>query len=462
MLVGTATADITPAVGAAMGGYAARTGSARGVASALSCRAVVLDDGATAVGLVVCDLLFVTRDMSDLARRLVGEAIGWRPEQLMVTATHTHSGPADLTFAQDRHYVTRVAGQIAGAVRVAFEGRVEATLKYAESPVSSVSQNRRHPDGPTEGLARILVAEPVDGSSEGQILATLVNYACHATILEHDNLQYSPDFPGAVVEVVEHVVGGRAVYLQGCAGDINPLWMRHDLAEVRRIGSIVGTAAARAVCEAQPLGSGQWAINLSWFEDTEKEAVGGRAVAGGPVRIASPTVALARRSRAPVEGLESDLRQVEVELEAAGADVDRRRALSARLATLQMEVFFARRPDPYAGRDGRQPGPGSGLEAVEVQVLRLDEQTAVVGLPGEPFVDIAAAIRRRAGLANLIVAGYANQAVGYLPVASAFPEGGYEVGCARFEPDAAERLVDAAVGALAATSEGGGYSLPAS
>jgi neutral ceramidase len=453
LLVGAATVDITPAIGAPMGGYGARQGVAEGIRAPLRCHAVVLDDGMTAVGLAVCDLLFVTRDLTALARRLVGETLGWGPEQVMVSATHTHSGPAGLTREQDAAYVTFAARQIADAVRLAFEGRAPARLKYAEAAVSSVSQNRRHPDGPIEKVSRLLVAEAIGGRPNGDVLATVVNYACHATVLEHDNLRYSPDFPGAAVDVLRGIVGGVALYLQGCAGNINPVWMRHDQEEARRIGAILAAAAAQVVNEVLPLGSGQWAVNLSWLEDTEKEVTAGREVVAERISAKSRPAALSLRAARPTtQELEKQLREVTAQPGAAGEDVDTRRALSPRRAALEAELFFTHHPEFYnlpagAGR----AGPG-GVEKPEVQVFRLDPQTAIVGLPGEPFIEIADELRQRSGLGNLIVAGYCNEAIGYLPVASEFPHDGYEVGCARYEPGAAAQLIETALSALATTA----------
>jgi hypothetical protein len=455
LLVGAADADITPAIGAPMGGYGRRQGVAEGIEAPLRCHAVVVDDGTTPVGLVVCDLLFVTRDLSALVRTLVGGALAWRPEQVMVAATHTHSGPLGLTLQQDPAYVTMVARQAAGALRAAFAGRVPARLKYAEAGVSSISQNRRDPGGPIETVARMLIADPISGAAGRDVVATVVNYACHATVLEYDNLRYSPDFPGTVVDVLRSLVGGGAVYLQGCAGNINPVWMRHDQADARRIGTILGAAAARSVSEARPIGPGQWAVNLSWYEDTAKEVTGSREIPAGQIRAESRAVALPRRARASLPDLERELREAVAEVDAAGADPARRRALSPRKAALEAELFFATNPGFYGDDDDGRPAGGGlegGTEEAEVQVVWLGGETAIVGLPGEPFIEIAHEIRRRSAVSNLIVAGYCNEAAGYIPTQAEFGRQGYEVGCAPYQPEAAGLLVDAALSALASAA----------
>ena len=51
-------------------------------------------------------------------------------------------------------------------------------------------------------------------------LATVVNYACHPTTLAWDNTLISPDYVGAMREVVEAATGGPCLFLQGASGDL--------------------------------------------------------------------------------------------------------------------------------------------------------------------------------------------------------------------------------------------------
>jgi neutral ceramidase len=443
--VGAATADITPAVGCPMGGYGARTGRSQGVAAPLRCRAFVFDDGVGAAALATCDLLYVTYDIASLVKAQLTRELGIAPERVMVTGTHTHSGPSGLTIALDDVYTRSVSQKIAGAVAMAYARRQRACLAYAETNVASISQNRRRPEGAVESTARLLIAL-AEGDAPSP-LATIVNYACHATVLEHDNLELSPDFPGAVASSVEGNVGGVAAYLQGCAGEINPVWARHDHAEARRVGSVLGLAAARAVNEAIPLKTGQWSVNLSMSEDVAKEPPPGfRLVGDAPVGAQTQFLALARRTRPTLQTAQEELADIDQRLSKATAPEDRL-PLLARRAAARMEVYFGGHSYFYAEHaDGTGGGPS---EQIEIQALRLGHSTAIVGIPGEPFFGIGEEIRRRSGFTNLLVAGYANEAVGYLPVAGEFALHGYEVGCARYEPDAAEQIVEAAVGALA-------------
>jgi len=92
---------------------------------------------------------------------------------------------------------------------------------------------------------------------------------------------------------------------------------------------------------------------------------------------------------------------------------------------------------------------------VDVTALRWGS-IVVVGLPGEPFMEIGQQIRSSCGIPGVVVLGYANGCPGYIPDVSAYAAGGYEV-CdahrfygesAAFAPEAAGRLVAAALHAI--------------
>ncbi len=427
---GGGTADLTPAVGAPLGGYGNRTGSSTGVLDPLLARAAVFDDGTTRAGIVVCDLLGVHRRIVEEARRHAAEQAG--VDHLIVAATHTHAGPmAAVTPGDDQDWATSAATAIGAAVARAADELEAVTLKATTVEVDGIGHNRRDHAGPHEARLQVLTAERSDGTTA----VTLLHHACHATVLESDNLQFSADFPGAACRSVEAAVGGTAVYVQGACGDINPVWMSHEHREAERVGSIVGLAGARAVQELKPVGAGQWVINLSYSEELAVEPRPGTVVAGGAIRGASRLVDLERR----VMPTEAEIDEAVATLGAVTGDADARRRARAEINRLEMERVYGR----FAPAE-----PGKTHKA-EVQVLRIGPDLAFVTLPGEFFVETGWELARRAHIPHLIVAGYANHYLGYVPVASEFDRHGYEVGCARFTPPAAEQFVDAALALLA-------------
>lgn len=434
---GAATADITPGLGVRMGGYGARTGPADDVHDALQARALVLGDGEARVAIVVCDLVGVMPDLVAEARRLIEAETGIPVDHVLISATHTHSGPSTISIgpsASTLPYAKELGRRIAGAVGLADRRRQPVTLKTASVSVTTISQNRRHPHGPIESMATILLAA---GPGNSPAVATLVNYACHSTVLESDNLQFSADFPGAVARVLERTVGGVGIYLQGAAGDINPAWMSHDFQEVERVGGILGAAAMRVAHELRPVGEEQWVANLNWSELTPKHPEGGAVLDDVGLSGWRGSLEVERRPLPPPADLSAEIADLEASITALGSDsaaTAERRRVTAVVNQRRMEWVLSSR-----AAAGKLPA----VEEVELQILRIAPTCVIAALPGEFFVQTGQALREAIGLPHVLVAGYANGYVGYVPPAEQFAEAGYEVGFARFLPETADRIIAA-------------------
>jgi neutral ceramidase len=82
---------------------------------------------------------------------------------------------------------------------------------------------------------------------------------------------------------------------------------------------------------------------------------------------------------------------------------------------------------------------------MEVQVFRLDSDTAIVGLPCEIFVELGLAIKAQSPFKKTIVMSICNDRPSYVPTLKAFKEGSYEITNARVKPGVGEMLVETAV-----------------
>lgn len=436
MRVGAAAIDITPPVGTALDGYGGRTDVSLGVHDPLFARALYLDDGATGLALVVCDLIGIGSFLAERARELIAERPGIAPENVLIAATHTHAGPAGVRGRGEPVLVEETARKIAGAVRVAHRDAVEAQLKYGVTKLTSIAQNRRDPAGPIDARLDVLAADTPEGTN----VATLARYACHATTLERDNLEITAEYPGAACRVIEQVIGGATtgLFLNGACANINPAWIRQDYGDVHRLGSIVGGKAAALSQELRPLGINHQAHNIRWEELTHRPVDAGRLV-GGSLKAASLTFEAPYRKGRVDEDVASELQQLEAQFDAVkrGGSDEERREIAARVTMARMErVALART---------RDKGP---YRMEEVQAMRLGDGLYAVGLPGEVFYETGEEIRKLSGLEDLIVIGYANDYPGYFCRAEAFAEGGYEPGVTPFAPEADALLVQAAVEVL--------------
>ena len=227
---GIAVRDITPRPGVPMWGYSDRAGPATGALDSLYARALVLRVGDQCAAIVSLDL---GRPPAQASRaRIVSKAAEAGVDFVMLCATHTHHGPV-MEYPDEPHAVA-----IECAIHEAID---EAATSCAPARIGSgnadfdIAHNRRHNTrdgrcvmvwrneerrqrGTIDREATIIKIDHLDGSP----LATIVHFACHPVIMGPSNLQYSADYPGEMTRLVKERTGGECIFLQGGCGDINP------------------------------------------------------------------------------------------------------------------------------------------------------------------------------------------------------------------------------------------------
>ncbi|MCC6050671.1 MAG: neutral/alkaline non-lysosomal ceramidase N-terminal domain-containing protein [Thermofilum sp.] len=426
--VGVAERVITPPVGVPLGGYAGRPGPSVGVHDDLHARALVLEAGGERAALVSLELLYPTPELVKVVREEAERRAGVPADSVLVAAVHTHSGPSvfGLDPCLERGYLDEywslLPGLAASAVAEAAGRLAEASVRFGRGRLDGWTVNRRRPGlGPLDNEVGALLLEGV-----GSPVAAVVNFACHAVVLGHNNLLISADYPGAVSRAVKRLLGATALFLTGACGDVNPLTPGTSLERVydRSVGTFadveeMGTAVA---CEAV------------------KSLMGSRREEEVELRAVRREVKL---SVQPVPEVKPE--------EVAGLEEELRRALArgdeALASQLRFKLGVARWALEVSRRvRGRAPG---GELATEVQAVRLGS-AAIVALPGEPFVEVGLAIKSGSPARLTMVAGYSNDAIGYVPTDSAFDEGGYETAfpACIVGRGSAQRLVESALEAL--------------
>ncbi len=239
--VGTGSADITPNVKTyqvPLAGYGAREGKpATGVHDPLHAKVLYLRDGDTAMALITCDLRSATPELkTQIIEKSSG--LGLSHENVMVAASHTHDGPA--IFAEkfwrlqfgvhDPRIVDIMSSAIAEAVKGAVESAVPAKLGIAQTMVEGFTNNRRweYDQKAREAAGETPQVEPVlsvirADTMDGKPIAILVNFATHPTILGHENMEISAEWPGVLQRRLEETFpGATALYTNGAEGDQSP------------------------------------------------------------------------------------------------------------------------------------------------------------------------------------------------------------------------------------------------
>ncbi|MBN1817247.1 MAG: neutral/alkaline non-lysosomal ceramidase N-terminal domain-containing protein [Sedimentisphaerales bacterium] len=273
---GCAKVNITPPVGVWLSGYGSRDKPSDGIADELFARALVLDDGNDTIAIVCSDLLWVPMEITDKIRKTVKDRIGLEEQNVLVCATHTHFGPK-LSFGTrmgpdvpentvDESYVETLVKKMSSAVVTAYKKRKEVKLGVVKGDISEIAFNRRtrKADGSlvmtfsvsdqvastrriqkeADGLTKVtfspepnqppLAFGPIDPDAwifriedmEGQLVGSLVNYACHpvsGSAFSDWFYSISAEYPGETTRIVEQVEGGICLFTLGAAGNMVPL-----------------------------------------------------------------------------------------------------------------------------------------------------------------------------------------------------------------------------------------------
>jgi hypothetical protein len=444
---------ITPPVGIAHAGWGAQTHQrAEGVDLDLLATVLVIGDGDVEAALVDVDFCVVGRALADPIRAAVADLCHLPFDHVRLSYTHTHSGPmlgpGWMTEGEELipAYVQSLPGRIAGAAWEA-RGRLRPARVAAGSGASEIVVNRRLrlPTGRVvagrnwAGFAdREVKVVRIDDADE-RPLAVLVHFGCHPTIMGPPNRLLTPDYPGIVRQVVEAATGARCLFLQGAAGNTHAVVdYVGDPAVYHRLGAILGHEAAKVALSLATVPRRERLVEV--LESGAPLGIYADEPTGEPdgtVRVATWPVSLGVREYPPAAAAAAEARRTATRLAEIRAHGPH--------AELQAAVGVARRAGMFADKAAQYAGRSEA--AAELHGLRIGP-VALVGFPGEPFSEIGARVKAGSPFAHTLFSGYTNDYLGYVPVAEAYPEGGYEVETSPFLPDAADRIVDASLGLL--------------
>ncbi|MDB6149973.1 MAG: Neutral ceramidase [Chthoniobacter sp.] len=428
--VGAAAVVITPPPGTPMAGYY-HFRAAEGVLDDLFAKAIVVEQDGEKAAFVGLDLITVTRPVAVEARELIAKETGIAPERVMISATHSHTGPVlnrrsgldEISGASTPaalHYSERLPELIARAVSDANARLGAARASTAVGREETLSFNRRFwmndgtvswnpakfspnvvaPAGPIDPEVGILYFET--NAKAPVPLATYVNFALHPDVVGGSSI--SADYPGCLAARLADFKGAEMVTLfaNGCCGNINHrnIWWadpQKSRREADRIGTVLAAAVMKTWPELKPL--------VTYAPHSRSRMV---------------TLPLPRFS----------------ELDAAEA-----RTLGAQMKDPKLGTVAKAKAVSILDTLARE---GKPLEA-EVQAIALSDELAIVALPGEIFVELGLALKKASPFKNTFIAELANGSIGYIPNRAAYGEGNYEVVSARCGEGSGELLIEAAL-----------------
>ncbi len=240
---GTARIDITPEKPVKMSGYGARTALSEAVHDPLSARVVAFENNGERLVLVSSDLLGFYGGTAEHFRKVILSEFELKPGELFLSAIHTHDGPTlsidkEKGHANNLEYTKTLEGRLIEVIRKALNniGPVHVGAGVGYSPVginrrelqfdssgNSSIRLGRNPYGPTDKEVLVMKLAKHDGTN----IASLFDYAVHATCLGGRNLTISGDVLGLAEQFVEKILGQEIIApaFAGASGDIDP-WFR--------------------------------------------------------------------------------------------------------------------------------------------------------------------------------------------------------------------------------------------
>jgi neutral ceramidase len=432
--VGTARVDITPPAGTPLAGYYSPRGADE-VHDPLYASAMVLSDGQSRVALISLDIIKTDSPTVNEARELIAQQTGIPGEAVMISATHSHTGPViSAPVARESHfggadplavrYRTALPGKIAQAVAEAQAALTTASVSSVVGHCEGIAFNRRfhmtdgtvgwnpgklnpriiRPAGPIDpDIPTLLFQDP-----QGNPLAAYISYSLHLDTV--GGTAISSDMPHTLRTLLAATKGNGffTLYVTGCCGDVNHLDVSHALpqkghGEAARIGTRLAGDVLKALDRARPL----------------------------------PNLTLRHRQRfveLPCFPITDDDRQLAQDvLQRIEAKTTPAPGFREMVPAYRAADIMNRNEEPYR---------------VEVQVFTIGDTAAIVSLPGEIFVELGITIRHGSPFTCTAIAELANGSIGYVPNRVAYPQGNYEVDSARVAQGAGETLVDTALDML--------------
>ncbi len=400
---GCAKVNITPPLGIPLIGSKGKPSD--NIIDELYARALVLNDGNTTVAIVSADLLYTPlEEITNPARQIIKDKTGMPEQNVLICATHTHSGPEVFTRSKlgpdkeipaskiDQRYLQTLIRKIADSVLIAHKNMQEVKMGVAKGQIPEIVYNRRSKtaDGsvrmaftlPPEVIATQKVKQGPDGSvrvtfaythgeaqldfgpidpdvcvlrvedTNGEIVGSLINFGCHPVcIYPYLSTAISADYPAYATQVVEQVEGGVCLFTLGLAGNAVPV--QRGVRPRQQIGRALGAEALR------------------------------------------------RLQLVPTTG-------------------------NITLKALKKEVKFPTKKGAYTSETKDADKTGDCVKT-EIQIIRLGD-VFILGLPGEILVEVGLEIKRKTGMENLFVVTLSNDTIGYVCHSRAYEEGGYEPG----------------------------------
>lgn len=424
---GAASSNITPKIGTSINGNM-KDITVKQIHDETHVRCIVLDDGQTRLAILTADLCMIYREQLDEAKKRAHVITGIPIENMMMSATHTHSGGTACSVFQsdpDKNYLKFLTERIADAVVRANNNLAPARIGWDIGNEPTLVFNRRwrmnpveikNPFGGIDQLSTTQVKDITDPglpvisiqTPDGHPIALLANYSLHyvgGTGSGEVSADYFGMFADRMKQLLQTDINNNppfvAMLSNGTSGNINNVnnkGSRLSLPPYIRMQQVANIVAAEAFKAYQNIKYQDW-ISLS---SVQKEITLG-------VRL--PDKKEIERAKEIIANAKSPI-------------MDSREEIYAR-ETMLLKDYPKQVP-------------------LVLQAFRLGD-LAITAIPCEVFVEIGLEIKEKSPFKPTFTTSLANGYNGYLPTPEHHKLGGYETWRARssyLEVDASDKVTE--------------------
>lgn len=429
---GIKRADITPPKGLELAGYPHYPRNNEGAHDPLYATCMYLEQGDESVALVSLDLLFFSKLHAKKVRKKVEEECGIKAQNIMISCSHTHSGPwasgrldiesLEAGKEQPKEYVEFLISTIVNIITKAKEEAFNAEFTFGTAicgAESGVGGNRRIPGGPHDPSVSVIAVRDYDKNIRGM----MVNYTLHPTFIHEWSNVCTADYPCYLKLQLEEMEPGVIVgFTQGTSGNQSSRYYRQGESydEAERVGRILGKAAHSVLDKAE------WKDSIL-------------------IKTASDEIPVDIRDFGTEEDLKAQVAHDEAvykELYSKYGNSQNRDEYylwqNANLKLLGSEdqlgyVLMKKKGIKVELLEDEVPA--------EVQAIRLGD-LLVLGLQGEVFVEYGLFLKAMAGFETVIVNELSNGVLpGYLYTPESLVTGGYETDTSMIGEAFGEKLI---------------------
>ena len=353
LTAGASSMDITPPPGMPMGGYSMLANKGQGFRTRIKARIIYLNDGkGHSIALVQTDLTAASLLLHHKVAEKVSEKTGLRPGDIAITASHSHSAPANI-FENDfynKHmtsgkwldvnFLEFITGRISEGIIKAYETRREARIATGGIDIYGYNRNRAissyvlnknvqgieldDPDAVFKAVNPALNMIRIDVKDDGgkyQPLGAFSSFSVHATAITPPVEVYNADVFAYAQKDLEWEIQNQYrtkwkvvhAMTNGTQGDMAPAITEQgdnifknfpvNWKEAKRVGEGIGREAiglfeslGSTMTADIVVGSAVREINIRNENEVEgirlcKDAVIGNTLAGGAYERRAPWIA---------------------------------------------------------------------------------------------------------------------------------------------------------------------------